>query len=128
MQYLHQSTYGHAGSFHTAKPIMAMQGGHIYDMKEGRPDLDKPLYAIRGGKAYATAFHPGGESPHALLVPCMRCPNIGAELPRPAQQFVELHLGKFCDFNRIKTRKSFSIVIAFIQHGLPRQTCLGTLK
>jgi hypothetical protein len=67
MQYLHQSTYGHAGGFHTAKPIMAMDHGHIYDMKGGRPDLSKPLYRVENNKAYATAFHPGGESPHAVF-------------------------------------------------------------
>jgi hypothetical protein len=67
MQYLHQSTYGHAGGFHTARPIMAMDHGHIYDMKGGKPDFAKPLYRIEGGKAYATEFHPGGASPHAMF-------------------------------------------------------------
>ncbi|MDR3571950.1 MAG: hypothetical protein P4L81_07255 [Candidatus Pacebacteria bacterium] len=67
MQYLHQSTYGHAGGFHTAKPIMAIHDGHMYDMKGGRPDLSKPLYRIDNGKAYATAFHPDGASPHAMF-------------------------------------------------------------
>ena len=69
MEYLHQTTYGHAGGFHTAKPIMAIDRakGHIYDMKGGRPDTAKPLYAIRDNHAYATAFHPGGESAHAVF-------------------------------------------------------------
>ncbi|HUO56308.1 MAG TPA: hypothetical protein VMU27_02655 [Candidatus Paceibacterota bacterium] len=67
MQYLHQSHYGHAGEFHTARPVMAMQGNHIYDIKNGKVEIDKPLYAVRGDKAYATAFHPQGESPHALF-------------------------------------------------------------
>ncbi len=67
MQYLHQSTYGHAGGFHTAKPIMAMGNGHIYDIKNGRPDLNKPLYRVENGKAFATSFHPQGESPHAMF-------------------------------------------------------------
>jgi hypothetical protein len=67
MQYLHQTAYGHAGGFHTAKPIMAMGNGHIYDMKGGRPDFDKPLYRVENGKAFATAFHPGGASPHAMF-------------------------------------------------------------
>ncbi len=31
------------------------------------PDLAKPLYAVRDNHAYATAFHPGGESPHAMF-------------------------------------------------------------
>jgi hypothetical protein len=67
MQYLHQSTYGHAGGFHTARPIMAMDHSHIYDMKGGKPDLAKPLYRLEGGKAYATEFHPGGASQHAVF-------------------------------------------------------------
>ena len=46
---------------------MAMDHGHIYDIKGGRPDLDKPLYRIENGKAFATAFHPGGASPHAVF-------------------------------------------------------------
>ncbi len=67
MQYIHQATYGHAGGFHTAKPVMAMDKSHIYDIKGGRPDFDKPLYVVRNNHAYATAFHPQGESPHALF-------------------------------------------------------------
>lgn len=67
MQYLHQSQYGHAGGFHTAKPVMAMDKGHIYDMKGGKPDLSKPLYRVEGGKAFATEYHPGGASPHAMF-------------------------------------------------------------
>lgn len=67
MQYLHQTTYGHAGELHTAKPIMVMHGGHIYDIKDGRPDLSKPLYAIRDNKAFATEHHPDGASHHALF-------------------------------------------------------------
>jgi len=43
-----------------------MNKGHIYEMKNGRPDV-KPIYAVRGEHAYATAFHPGGESPHAAF-------------------------------------------------------------
>ena len=67
MQYLHQSQYGHAGGFHTAKPVMAMDKGHIYDMKGGKPDLSKPLYRVESGKAFATEYHPGGASPHAMF-------------------------------------------------------------
>ena len=67
MQYLHQAKYGHAGEMHTAKPIMAMDKGHIYDMKEGRPDLTKPIYAVRGNKVYATEHHPSGASNHAMF-------------------------------------------------------------
>lgn len=69
MEYLHQSRYGHAGGFHTAKPIMAMDRakGHIYNMVGGRPDVSKPLYAVRGDHAYSTMHHPDGESPHAVF-------------------------------------------------------------
>jgi hypothetical protein len=69
MEYLHQSTYGHVGGFHTAKPIMAMDRdkGHIYDIKNGKADLAKPIFAIRGDHVYATAFHPNGASPHAMF-------------------------------------------------------------
>ncbi|HTR18657.1 MAG TPA: hypothetical protein VMH91_01590 [Candidatus Paceibacterota bacterium] len=67
MQYLHQSTYGHAGGLHIAKPIMAMDKGHIYDIKDGRPDLSKPLYRVQEGKAYATEHHPSGPSVHAMF-------------------------------------------------------------
>lgn len=69
MEYLHQSTYGHAGGFHTAKPIMAMDRskGHIYDIKDGKVDTTKPIFAIRGGKAYSTDHHPDGSSPHAMF-------------------------------------------------------------
>lgn len=67
MQYLHQSHYGHAGGIHTAKPIMAMDKGHIYDIKGGRPDMTKPLYVVRGNHAFATEHHPSGVSPHALF-------------------------------------------------------------
>jgi len=67
MQFLHQSLYGHAGETHTAKPIMAMSGGHIYGIKDGRPDLTKPLYKVTGNQVYATTFHPSGASPHALF-------------------------------------------------------------
>ncbi len=67
MQYLHQATYGHAGGFHTARPLMAMDKGHIYDIQNGRPDMSKPIYAVRGNHVYATSFHPDGEKPHALF-------------------------------------------------------------
>ncbi|HEY4521341.1 MAG TPA: hypothetical protein VJL57_02995 [Candidatus Paceibacterota bacterium] len=67
MQYLHQTQYGHVGGEHTAKPIMAMDKGHIYDIKDGRPDLSKPIYAVRGDKVFATGHHPEGASPHALF-------------------------------------------------------------
>ncbi len=67
MQYLHQSHYGHAGCIHTAKPIMAMDNGHIYDIKGGKADLSKPLYKVRDNQAFATEYHPGGASPHALF-------------------------------------------------------------
>jgi hypothetical protein len=46
---------------------MAMGNGHIYDIKNGRPDLNKPLYRVENGKAFATSFHPQGESPHAMF-------------------------------------------------------------
>ena len=68
MQYLHQSTYGHMGQLHTAKPIMALDKGHIYNIKNGRPDLDKPLFVVRNDHAYTTAFHPSGETSHAMFV------------------------------------------------------------
>jgi hypothetical protein len=67
MQYLHQTTYGHAGGEHSLKPIMAMDKGHIYDIKAGRPDLSKPLYAIHNNKVFATEHHPDGPKPHALF-------------------------------------------------------------
>lgn len=54
------------GSIHTAKPIMAMDKGHIYEMKNGRPDT-KALYTVRDNKVYTTSFHPHGESPHAIF-------------------------------------------------------------
>ena len=67
MQFIHQSHYGHAGGFHTAKPVMAMDQGHIYEMKNGRPDT-KAIYAVRdGGKVYATSLHPDGASNHAMF-------------------------------------------------------------
>ncbi|HVM73709.1 MAG TPA: hypothetical protein VMU13_02435 [Candidatus Paceibacterota bacterium] len=65
MQYIHQTTYGHAGAFHTAKPLFAMQNNHLFEMKNGRPDV-KAVYAIRDNKIYSTPLHPNGESPHAL--------------------------------------------------------------
>jgi hypothetical protein len=65
MQYIHQTTYGHAGGFHTAKPLFAMDKGSVFEMKNGRPDT-KAVYMVRNNKVYATAFHPNGESPHAL--------------------------------------------------------------
>ena len=67
MQYLHQSHYGHIGEFRTARPIMAMDKGHIYDIKGGHADMTKPLYVVRDNRAYATEHHPGGTSPHALF-------------------------------------------------------------
>lgn len=66
IQYLHQTTYGHAGGLHTAKPIMAMKDGHIYEMKDGRPDT-KAIYQVRDNKVYATSFHPDGPSQHAMF-------------------------------------------------------------
>ena len=66
MQYLHQSTYGHAGEEHTAKPVFALSGGHVYEMKDGKPDT-KSIYAVRDNKVYATRHHPDGASPHALF-------------------------------------------------------------
>ena len=66
MQYLHQSTYGHAGGVHTARPIMAMDNGHVYGMVNGRPDLLKPIFSVQNNRLYATAHHPDGVSPHAL--------------------------------------------------------------
>jgi hypothetical protein len=69
MEYLHQSTYGHAGGFHTAKPVMAMDRakGHIYDIKNGVVDTSRPIFAIKGGKAFATEHHENGASPHAMF-------------------------------------------------------------
>ena len=66
MQYLHQSRYGHAGEEHTAKPILALSGSHVYEMKDGRPDT-KALYVVRDNKVYATEHHPGGASQHAMF-------------------------------------------------------------
>jgi 1,2-phenylacetyl-CoA epoxidase PaaB subunit len=65
MQFIHQTHYGHVGALHTAKPIMAMDKGHIYEMKNGRPDTHA-IYAVRDNKVYTTSFHPHGESPHAV--------------------------------------------------------------
>ncbi len=67
MQYLHQSTYGHAGEEHTARAVMALDKGHVYDIKNGRPDMDKPLYRVEGNKLFATEHHPSGASNHALF-------------------------------------------------------------
>lgn len=67
MKYIHQSTYGHAGGFHTMKPIMAMDKNHVYNMVNGRPDTGKPIYAIREGKMFATHAHPDGPSQHATF-------------------------------------------------------------
>lgn len=64
MQFIHQSTYGNVGGFHTLKPLFAKSGNHIYEIKGGRPDT-KPIYNIAGGNVYATSFHPNGKSPHA---------------------------------------------------------------
>ena len=66
MQYIHQTHYGHAGAFHTAKPLFAMHNNSIYEMKNGRPDT-KAVYTVRDNKVYTTALHPQGESPHALF-------------------------------------------------------------
>lgn len=41
--------------------------GHIYDIKNGKVDTTKPIFAIRNGKAYQTGHHPEGESPHAMF-------------------------------------------------------------
>ncbi len=69
MEYLHQSTYGHAGGYHTARLVMAIDRskGHVYDLKGSRPDLTKPIYVIRGDHSYSTEHHPAGESPHAMF-------------------------------------------------------------
>lgn len=66
MQYLHQSHYGHAGSMHTAKPVLAMRGAGIYDIKEGRI-AENPIYRVNGGKVFKTEHHPDGASPHAMF-------------------------------------------------------------
>jgi hypothetical protein len=66
MQLIHQSLYGHAGGVHTARPVMALSGGHVYGLKDGRPDLSKPIFRVTGNHMYATSFHPDGRSPHAL--------------------------------------------------------------
>ena len=67
MHYLHQSLYGHAGGMHTAKPIMAMDKGHIFDIKNGRADITKPLYRVAGEQVFATDHHPAGASQHAIF-------------------------------------------------------------
>jgi hypothetical protein len=67
MEYLHQSTYGHMGRFHTMKPVMAIHNGHIYDVQSGKVDFAKPIYRVSQGMAYATEHHPGGVSPHATF-------------------------------------------------------------
>ncbi len=54
------------GGFHTAKPVMAMDQSHIYNMVNGRPDT-KAIYDIRNNKAFATAYHPDGVNPHAIF-------------------------------------------------------------
>jgi hypothetical protein len=66
MDYIHQTHYGHIGSTHTARPVFAMDKGHFYEMKNGRPDT-KAVYQVRDNKVYATEFHPSGASPHALF-------------------------------------------------------------
>ena len=66
MQYIHQSTYGHVGGMHTARPIMAMDKGHVYGMENGRVDLSKPIFNVRDNRLYATEHHPDGVSSHAL--------------------------------------------------------------
>ncbi|MBM3260931.1 hypothetical protein FJY93_00765 [Candidatus Kaiserbacteria bacterium] len=66
-QYIHQSHYGHAGGVHTAKPIMAMdKHGNFFDMKDGKPSV-LPIYQTRGGKVFATEYHPSGVSNHAMF-------------------------------------------------------------
>ncbi len=69
MEYLHQSTYGHAGGFHTARPIMAMDRdkGHIYDIKNGKVDTSRPIFKVQGDKVFQTEHHPEGVSPHAMF-------------------------------------------------------------
>jgi hypothetical protein len=67
MQYFHQSQYGHIGGEHTMKPLLAMDKGHVYNMLDGRPDVGRPIYAVRDNKLFATAFHPDGVSNHALF-------------------------------------------------------------
>lgn len=54
------------GALHTAKPVMAMHNNHIYEMKNGRPDI-KALYVVRDNKVYSTSLHPTGESSHAVF-------------------------------------------------------------
>lgn len=66
MQYIHQTTYGHAGGIHTAKPVFAYDKNHFYEMKDGRPDT-KAMYQVRGNQVYATTYHPNGGSPHAMF-------------------------------------------------------------
>jgi hypothetical protein len=43
-----------------------MDKGHIYEMKDGKPDT-KAIYAIRDNKVFATQLHPDGASPHAMF-------------------------------------------------------------
>ena len=66
MQFIHQAHYGHIGSLHTAKPVMAMRNNHIYEMKNGRPDT-KALYVVRDNKVYSTSLYPTGENAHAVF-------------------------------------------------------------
>ena len=54
------------GGFHTAKPVMAMDKGRMYNMVNGRPET-KAIYEIRNNKAFATAHHPDGVNPHAVF-------------------------------------------------------------
>ena len=94
MQYIHQSHYGQAGGFHTAKPVFAMKDNHIYEMKEGRPDT-KAIFAVREGKVFATEHHPSGPSAHALFE--IRGDKLHTTAYHPAHDptahMFEIHLG-----------------------------------
>ena len=82
MDYIHQSTYGHAGQAHTMKAVMAVDHstGHVYEMKNGARDT-KAIYAIRNNKMYQTGFHPAGESLHAMYT--IQGSNIHTTLNHP---------------------------------------------
>jgi hypothetical protein len=41
--------------------------GHIYDIKNGVVDTSKPIFAMKGDKAYATDHHPNGPSTRAMF-------------------------------------------------------------
>jgi len=69
MQYFHQSTYGHAGEAHTARPLYVLKkDNHVYTTAyHPNGESEKPVYTMRDNRLYATEHHPDGASPHAMF-------------------------------------------------------------